>query len=110
MKSSSIAAISNSVLSNPSYLFLRIFSVIIEYPPLRIPSSTKTTLLAPRISFATASEDSEYGLYIKTVNGITYDYETDGKYWAFYISDEYSMTGIDLTDIVSGETYVLKAE
>ena len=27
-----------------------------------------------------AGEDSEYGLYVKTVNGVTVDYDQDGKY------------------------------
>ena len=57
-----------------------------------------------------AGEDSEYGLYIKTVNGETLDYETDGKYWAFYIDDAYAMTGVDSTEIDTAATYVLKAE
>lgn len=57
-----------------------------------------------------AGEDSDYGLYIKTVNGETLDYNTDGKYWAFYIDDEYAMTGIDNTEIVEGTSYCLKAE
>lgn len=55
-------------------------------------------------------EDSEYGLYVKTVNGITADYNVDATYWAFYINDEYAMTGVDQTPIVSGETYSLKVE
>lgn len=55
-------------------------------------------------------EDSDFGLYIKTVNGITADYDVDGTYWAFYINDEYAMTGVDSTPIVSGETYTLKVE
>ena len=40
-----------------------------------------------------AGEDSQYGLYVKTVNGITADYDTDGSYWAFYIDGEYAQTG-----------------
>ena len=51
----------------------------------------------------------EYGLYIKTVNGITYDYAKDGAYWGFYINGEYAMTGVDSTDITPGATYTLKA-
>ena len=51
-----------------------------------------------------------YGLYVKSVNGMTYDYDTDGKYWAFYIDGEYAMTGIDGTEIVPGTVYTLKAE
>ena len=55
-------------------------------------------------------ENSDYGLYVKTVNGTTLDYDTDGKYWAFYIDGEYAMTGIDNTEIVEGTSYSLKAE
>ena len=57
-----------------------------------------------------AGEDSAYGLYVKTVNGITLDYDTDGKYWAFYVNGEYGMTGVDTTEIVVGSTYCFKAE
>lgn len=57
-----------------------------------------------------AGEDGEYGLYVKTVNGITVDYDTDGKYWAFYIDGEYGMSGVDTTEIVDGATYSFKVE
>lgn len=57
-----------------------------------------------------AGDDSEYGLYVKTVNGITADYDTDGTYWAFYIDDEYASTGVDTTDITPGSTYAFKVE
>ena len=57
-----------------------------------------------------AGEDSEYGLYVKTVNGITLDYDTDGKYWAFYVNGEYAMIGVDATEITDGTTYSFKAE
>lgn len=57
-----------------------------------------------------AGEESEYGLYVKTVNGVTVDYDTDGKYWAFYINDEYAQTGVDATAIVEGETYSFRIE
>ena len=33
-------------------------------------------------------EDGAYGLYVKTVNGISADYDKDGVYWAFYINGE----------------------
>lgn len=55
-------------------------------------------------------EDSEYGLFVTTVNGKTLDYDKDGKYWAFYIDDEYAATGVDATEIVEGSTYKLAAE
>ena len=55
-----------------------------------------------------AGEESEYGLYIKTVNGITADYDTDQTYWAFYVNDEYASTGVDTTNIEEGNTYSFK--
>lgn len=55
-------------------------------------------------------EEGPYGLYIKTVNGITADYDTDGTYWAFYIDGEYALKGIELTDITDGADYELKVE
>ena len=57
-----------------------------------------------------AGEDSQYGLYVKTVNGITADFDTDGVYWAFYIDGEYAMTGVDATEITEGVTYSLRVE
>ena len=56
-----------------------------------------------------SGDEGPYGLYVKTVNGITLDYDTDGMYWAFYIGTEMAPTGVDMTDIVSGETYRLVA-
>ena len=57
-----------------------------------------------------AGDDTEYGLYVKTVNGVTLDYDMDGAYWAFYINGEYAMTGVDATNIEAGAIYALKAE
>ena len=54
-----------------------------------------------------AGEESEYGLYIKTVNGITADYDVDQSYWGFYKNGEYMMTGVDGTEISDGEHYEL---
>lgn len=53
-------------------------------------------------------EDGAYGLYVKTVNGITADYDVDQTYWAFYINDEMAMTGVDSTDVEAGATYSFK--
>ena len=57
-----------------------------------------------------AGDESEYGLYVKTVNGITADYDADGVYWAFYINGEYAATGVDSTPITEGESYSFKVE
>ena len=51
--------------------------------------------------------ETEYGLYIDTVNGITADWDKDQTYWAFYINGEYATTGIDGTEITANTTYGL---
>ena len=55
-------------------------------------------------------EESEYGLYVKTVNGITVDYDTDGKYWAFYVDGAYAQAGVDATQITPGASYAFRVE
>lgn len=57
-----------------------------------------------------AGDDSEYGLLVKTVDGVTADYDKDETYWAFYIDGEYASTGVDSTDVVPGSTYSFKVE
>ncbi|MGN0527217.1 MAG: DUF4430 domain-containing protein [Acutalibacteraceae bacterium] len=57
-----------------------------------------------------AGDESEYGLYVKTVNGVTADYDKDGTYWAFYINGEYALTGVDATDIEENATYEFRIE
>lgn len=57
-----------------------------------------------------AGDDSEYGLYVKTVNGITADYDVDGTYWAFYIDGQYATSGVDGVVPQEGHTYSLKVE
>ena len=52
-----------------------------------------------------AGEVGDYGLMVDTVNGIKYDYNVDGAYWAFYVNGEYAISGVDTTDIVDGTTY-----
>lgn len=55
-------------------------------------------------------EDGPYGLYVKTVNGITLDYDKDGLYWAFYENGEYALTGVDQTKITEGQTYAFRPQ
>lgn len=57
-----------------------------------------------------AGEDGEYGLYVKTVNGVTADYDKDGEYWAFYVDGEYAQTGVDQTELQEGSEYSFKIE
>lgn len=55
-------------------------------------------------------DEGPYGLYVKTVCGETVDYDTDGKYWAFYVNGEYAMNGVEATDIVPDTEYSFIAE
>ena len=55
-------------------------------------------------------DESEFGLYVKKVNGITADYDTDGTYWAFYENGAYASKGVDQTTVVTGTTYEFKVE
>ncbi len=57
-----------------------------------------------------AGEDSDFGLYVKTINNITADYNTDGSYWAFYIDGEYAQTGVDSTEINEDAVYTFQVE
>lgn len=55
-----------------------------------------------------SGEKGDYGLYVKTVNGITADYDKDQTYWGFFIDGEYAMTGVDSTQIEEGKIYSFK--
>lgn len=40
-------------------------------------------------------EETQYGLTVYTVCGVTYNFEKDSAYWALYVDGEYSMSGVD---------------
>ena len=52
-----------------------------------------------------SGDESEYGLYVKSVNGIAADYDADGCYWALYIDGSYATTGVDTTPVTDGGSY-----
>ena len=52
-------------------------------------------------------EQSEYGLYVKIVNGMTADYDIDQSYWSFTKDGEMMMVGVDGAEIADGEHYEL---
>ena len=54
-----------------------------------------------------AGEQSDFGLYVKQVNGISADYDVDGYYWGFFSGGEYMLSGVDSTEIAGGESYEL---
>lgn len=49
--------------------------------------------------------ESDYGLMVETVNGVTADYNADGAYWAFYLDGEYCQYGIDNQPVEDGQEY-----
>jgi hypothetical protein len=49
--------------------------------------------------------ESDYGMMVETVNGVTADYNADGAYWAFYVDGEYCNYGIDSQPVEDGESY-----
>ena len=55
-------------------------------------------------------EQGDYGLYIKTVNGILADYDVDGTYWGVYVNGESAVTGVDSIEVTEGATYTFKVE
>lgn len=54
-------------------------------------------------------EDGQFGLYVKTVDGETLDYNKDGMYWSFYVGDDYAIKGVDMTEIEAGVEYSFRA-
>jgi hypothetical protein len=57
-----------------------------------------------------AGENGAYGLYVKTVDGETVDYDTHQKYWAFYENGAMAMNGVDKTNVVAGAVYAFRVE
>lgn len=49
--------------------------------------------------------ESEYGLMVETVNGVTADYDANGAYWAFYLGKDYCNYGIDQQPVEDGQAY-----
>ena len=52
--------------------------------------------------------ESDYGLMVETVNGVTADYNTNGAYWSFYLDGEYCNYGIDQQPVEDGQSYQIK--
>ena len=51
-----------------------------------------------------AGNDSEYGLFVTTVNGRTAD-DSLQEWWCFTKGGEMMMTGVDSTEIADGDAY-----
>ena len=49
--------------------------------------------------------ESEYGMMVDTVNGVTADFNADGAYWSFYVNGEYCNYGIDTQPVLDGDAF-----
>lgn len=50
-------------------------------------------------------EESQYGLFVTTVDGESADYNTDGAWWCFYKDGEMLNVGVSQTPIEEGAVY-----
>ncbi len=50
-------------------------------------------------------EDSQYGLYIKKVNGILADYDVNGAWWGLKVNGTDSLVGASSVEVEEGATY-----
>ncbi|MBD8918366.1 MAG: DUF4430 domain-containing protein [Lachnospiraceae bacterium] len=57
-----------------------------------------------------SGSESDYGLYLETVNGLTADYNADGAYWSIYVNGDYGNYGVDSQPVSDGDTYTLQYE
>ncbi len=76
----------------------------------RVSTEEKTVGAALQKLGLIDGDQDQYGLYVKTVNGITADYDKDGCYWAFYENGKYASSGVDQTGIDPDVKYMMKIE
>ena len=61
--------------------------------------------LVKTTDFSYEASESEYGLYIESINGEKADYSVDRAYWAIYVNKEYGQYGADQQPVVDGDNY-----
>lgn len=52
-----------------------------------------------------SGDDSEFGLYVKTVDGETADYDADQGWWALSVNGALAQTGVSSTPVRDGDAY-----
>ena len=52
-------------------------------------------------------EESQYGLTIMTVNGLTADFNVDAAYWSIMVNGEYGQYGADAQVVADGDAFQL---
>ena len=60
--------------------------------------------------FTMEGEEGDYGLYVKTVNGLTADYDTDGAYWSIYVNGAYGQYSVDQQPVQDGDSFSIQYE
>lgn len=55
-----------------------------------------------------SGDESEYGLYVTTVDGESADYDKNQSWWQLIIDEDPSDLGVSETEIEDGETYTWK--
>lgn len=58
------------------------------------------------LSFSGA--ESEYGMMVDTINGVTADYDINGAYWSFYVNGDYCNYGIDTQPVLDGDAFSIE--
>lgn len=72
-------------------------------------STDKTTVGAALLELGLiAGENSAYGLYVKTVDGVTADYDVDKTWWEFLVNGESSSLGVDSVNVEAGAVYTFR--
>jgi len=66
--------------------------------------------LAKQGDFSYQGDQSDYGIYINTINGVTADSNADGAYWAIYVNGEYGMYGADSQPVADQDAFKLAYE
>lgn len=75
-----------------------------------ITTTAKTLRAALEQENLIEGDESEYGLYVKVVNGVRADYDKDGAWWGFYKDGVMCPTGVDTTMISDGDNYEIRYE
>ncbi len=52
-----------------------------------------------------SGSESEYGMMVETVNGVTADWNVDQSYWGFFVNGEYCNYGIDSQPVADGDAF-----
>lgn len=61
---------------------------------------------AEGLSFS--GDESDFGLMVLEVNGVTADFNVDGSYWAFYVNGEYCEYGVDSQPVADGDEFSIE--